>query len=370
MAQVDLTQEPGGGPRVSADHLQEIITTQAALASAEFDLEQFMQLVVERVQVLTGATGAVVELVENDEIVYRAAGGTVAPYVGLRIAREGSLSGRCVAEGQILIANDTSNDPRVNRAACEKVQAASMVVVPLFQRGKAVGVVKIVSRTTFAFGDVEIETLRLMAGLLGGALGQQIEIDERRQREDGLRHAAQTDSLTGLPNRMLFTDRLAQSVLRSSRQKGMLVLMYLDLDGFKRVNDTLGHGAGDTLLQAVAGRLRLLVRQSDTVARLGGDEFAVIAEDFPDPEPIRRMAAAIVEGMRQPFVLPAGEPAHIGVSIGIATAAGGGTEAGTLIKAADDALYRVKGRGGHGFELVELPAQPPQPEHRHSSARS
>ena len=116
----------------------------------------------------------------------------------------------------------------------------------------------------------------------------------------------------GLPNRMLFMDRLVQSILRSARHKGMLVLMYMDLDGFKRVNDTLGHGAGDALLEAVARRLRSLVRQSDTVARLGGDEFAVIAENFPDPEPVGRMAAGIVEGMRPPFVLPTGDPAWPG----------------------------------------------------------
>jgi len=370
MTQSDSAQGLGNGAGVSASHLQEIIATQAALASAAFDLEQFMQLVVERVQVLTGATGAVVELVEDDQIVYRAAGGTVAPYVGLRIARDGSLSGRCVAEARILVANDTSNDPRVNREACEKVQAASMVVVPLFQRDKAVGVVKIVSRSTHAFGEAEIETLRLMAGLLGGALGQQIEIDERRQREERLRQAAQTDALTGLPNRMLFSDRLGQSILRCARHQGMLVLMYMDLDGFKRVNDTLGHGAGDALLVAFALRLRALVRQSDTVARLGGDEFAVIAENFPDPEPVGRMAKGIVEGMREPFILPTGDTASIGVSIGIATAAGGGIDGGQLIKAADEALYRVKAKGGYGFELVELPARPPEPEKRQSSTHS
>ncbi len=143
------------------------------------------------------------------------------------------------------------------------------------------------------FSEADIQTLRLMAGLLGGALGQQLEMEQRRELEEKLRHVAQHDVLTQLPNRALFYDRLQQAILRSVRNKSILGLLYLDIDYFKNVNDTHGHDVGDKLLQSFSSRIRNLFRATDTFARLGGDEFTLEPDEL-----IRQADSALYEAKR------------------------------------------------------------------------
>ena len=154
------------------------------LASKEFNLDSFMNTVVDRMEALTSATGAVIELIEGDDMVYKAASGSVASYVHLRLKRDGSLSGLCVSDREMKISPDTSKDDRVDAAACLKVAAASMICVPLFQGDDAVGVLKVVSNRANAFSEYDIHTLRLMAGVLGAALGRQLEVERRRELEN------------------------------------------------------------------------------------------------------------------------------------------------------------------------------------------
>jgi diguanylate cyclase (GGDEF)-like protein/PAS domain S-box-containing protein len=163
-----------------ADHLNEVIATQTELMQSQLDIRRFLELVVERMLTVTAATGAVVEMIDNDEMVYQAASGSVANFVGIRLKRSGSLSGLCIEQQNVLIATDTRNDARVDRAACEKVGALSMVVVPLLREGDAIGVLKIVSATTDAFDASDIQTLQLMSGLLGAALGHQLQFDKNQ----------------------------------------------------------------------------------------------------------------------------------------------------------------------------------------------
>ena len=173
---------------------------------------------------------------------------------------------------------------------------------------------------------------------------------ERKRIEQELSQLARFDPLTGLPNRLLFHDRLAQAVQRSGRHDHVVALLYIDLDGFKAVNDRYGHAMGDRLLVAVAGRLRRSVRRTDTVARLGGDEFTIILEGLRDADDAARVAEQALLGLRQPFAI-GGTVIRLGASLGIAIAAHATEGPDALTHRADAAMYRAKARGGTGFQL-------------------
>ncbi len=163
-----------------ADHagrLNAIIDTQTLMVRSELDLERFLNTVVDNVARLTQAHGVVVEMVDADEMVYRSACGAASPFVGFRLKRAGSLSGLCIEQQSVLISNDTSIDPRVDYAACQKIGVASMVVAPLIRTSEPVGVLKIMGNTPSAFTERDVQTLQLMAGLLGAALGHQLQFD-------------------------------------------------------------------------------------------------------------------------------------------------------------------------------------------------
>ena len=153
--------------------LNAIITTQCQLTEAKLELEKFFQLAVHRIEALTGATGAVIELVDGDVMVYRAGSGVALPHIGLRLKRDSSLSGLCVRDQAVLHCADSETDERVDRAACQRIGVRSMVVAPLFDEGKAIGVLKAMSSTPGAFSAADIQTLQLMAGLIASAIAHQ-----------------------------------------------------------------------------------------------------------------------------------------------------------------------------------------------------
>jgi len=172
------------------------------------------------------------------------------------------------------------------------------------------------------------------------------DITEHMLAEERIQRMAHHDSLTGLPNRLLFNDRLNQALTLARRDASRFALLYLDLDQFKPVNDTMGHAVGDELLKSAAARIRRQVRESDTVARVGGDEFAVILSDIARREDAAIVAEKIVGALAAPFQL--GSPAQsieIGTSIGIAIYPADAQDADALVGAADAAMYRAKQTG-------------------------
>lgn len=181
--------------------------------------------------------------------------------------------------------------------------------------------------------------------------------EKRQQIEAALRDQAHHDKLTKLPNRHLFDDRLAQALIQAKRHKRSFAIHLLDLDGFKKVNDTLGHPVGDELLKAVATALTGCVRTSDTVARMGGDEFTVIQTEFKDRQGAVDVATRIVTALSQPFKL-GDHVTQIGVTIGIAIYPTDGADAGQLQQNADLALYvgKAKGKNRYVFYDSEMSA--------------
>lgn len=177
------------------------------------------------------------------------------------------------------------------------------------------------------------------------------DISERRAAERVLSWQVNHDVLTKLPNRILFQDRLSSSMVRAQRDESTVVLMFVDLDKFKLVNDTLGHTAGDHLLIEAAQRIVHSVRESDTVARIGGDEFTVILPNCEGAD-IERIAEKIIRELDRKFVLD-GKEAFVSASIGITIYPNDGKDAQTLIKNADAAMYKTKEEGGNGFNFFE-----------------
>ncbi|NQE35946.1 diguanylate cyclase domain-containing protein [Microcoleus asticus] len=161
------------------ERLSIVIATQQKIAIHNPNLDAVMAVIAERTQDLTRADGAVIEIVEGDELVYRAASGIATPYIGLRIKVGTSLSGKCIATGQIMLCEDSETDARVNRAACERIGLRSMVVVPLFYQDDRVGVLKVLSATPSAFTESDIQTLQLMAGFLASSLHLASEFDAK-----------------------------------------------------------------------------------------------------------------------------------------------------------------------------------------------
>lgn len=174
---------------------------------------------------------------------------------------------------------------------------------------------------------------------------------QRRLLEERLERLAFFDALTGLPNRMLFYDRLGQILRRARRRNEGAAVIFFDLDGFKRVNDDYGHEAGDSLLREVGDRLRKLVREEDTVARVGGDEFTVVLASLKRAQDAAAVAEKIVGGLSEPYHID-GRTYSIGTSVGIGLFPGDGQDPDTLVRAADAAMYRAKRSGGNGFRFA------------------
>lgn len=175
-----------------------------------------------------------------------------------------------------------------------------------------------------------------------------------QESEERFRHLAYFDSLTELPNRALFQDRLRMTLAQAARSKSAFALMVIDVDRFKQVNDTLGHAVGDELLAQIAARLRAAVRSGDTVARLGGDEFAVILATIAKPGDAGTVAQKILDRFGDPVRLEAGE-IPVGLSVGIALYPRDGTDARILLKHADTAMYRAKAAGRGCFRFCGDP---------------
>ncbi|HMK96272.1 MAG TPA: diguanylate cyclase, partial [Acidimicrobiales bacterium] len=201
--------------------------------------------------------------------------------------------------------------------------------------------------------DMEVAVNNLLAEpTVEGIVLTLRDVTAQKKLENELKHQAFHDALTALANRALFRDRLEHALARSARSLSSLAVLFLDLDDFKLVNDTLGHAAGDDLLVEVARRLLASLRTGDTAARFGGDEFAVLLEETQGPEDANHAAERILEGLRPPFQLK-DRQVSVHASIGIAYSKLGTEDPAELLQAADVAMYAAKARGKNSYQLYE-----------------
>jgi diguanylate cyclase (GGDEF)-like protein/PAS domain S-box-containing protein len=195
------------------------------------------------------------------------------------------------------------------------------------------------------------------SGMPSAVIGINTDITSRKEAEAALEHQALHDALTGLPNRTLFGDRLERAVVRADRRHQQLAVLFLDLDNFKVINDSLGHHAGDALLVEVAARLTACVRNADTVARLGGDEFTILLEDLETEAEAEQVAERIGQVLRTPFRV-GDRDIFISASIGLALGAPSRTPAESLLRNADIAMYRSKTAGKARHSLFDSGINP------------
>jgi diguanylate cyclase (GGDEF)-like protein len=256
-----------------------------------------------------------------------------------------SQAGYTLATGSPTVVEDWSDERRFSKPkVLDEFGMVSGVTVLIKGKGQPYGVLGAQSATFRTFTAEDVSFMEALANVLANAI-------ERRSAEEKTQHEALHDPLTGLPNRNLFLDRLEHALAQAERHETAVAVLFLDLDQFKLVNDSLGHAAGDELLAAVAPRLEQALRPSDTVARFGGDEFAVLAEDIANERGATRVAERIAEVLTKPFVLRQREH-FVSASIGISIAGGNQTPE-ALIRDADAALYRAKERGRGGYEIFD-----------------
>lgn len=183
------------------------------------------------------------------------------------------------------------------------------------------------------------------------------DITQRKAAEEKISFLAYHDQLTALPNRELFYDRLSQAMSQARRKCGSLALLFLDLDGFKAINDNYGHEAGDNILKTTANRLLASIRKADTVARLGGDEFAVVLYEIEKPEDVAGVSEKIIQKLTEPVLIKDTHECGIGVSIGIAIYPEDGAEIDSLMSAADSAMYESKAGGKRTYTFFTKQAR-------------
>ncbi len=290
----------------------------------------------------------VLELLDEEKtLVLRSSIGVPpAPAGRLRVPADGgSQSGYTIQSGAPIVVTDWHAERRFAQSSQSlDIGTRSGVSVAIVSRSGPFGVLIVQSRRARSYARGDVDFLQALANVLADAL-------ERQATEDRMRHRALHDALTGLPNRVLFLDRLDQALTRLRRNKSAAAALFLDLDHFKLVNDSLGHQVGDELLAAVAPRLKQAVRMSDTVARFGGDEFGILLEDVSGEREAVDTAQRIASVFTRPFVL-AGREHFVTTSIGIAIARGGEL-AEELIRDADAAMYRAKEHGRARYELFD-----------------
>ncbi len=262
------------------------------------------------------------------------------------------MSGTAFRTRQPCISNDYLNDSRVSafHAVVRDDGARSGAAFPLIAHDQAVGVMIYMSTERDTFTAEFVELLQRLADNVSFALENFDRTDEKNRADERVEYLASHDSLTNLPNRETFNGLLRAAIEVAHHHERRFAVLFIDLDRFKVINDSLGHEAGDLLLVEVANRLRGSLRASDVVARLGGDEFVVILDQCGDIDAVQHIATELLTALGQPMEL-AGHECHSTASIGIAMYPANGTDAQTLTKNADMAMYLAKEDGKNGYRF-------------------
>jgi diguanylate cyclase (GGDEF)-like protein len=327
---------PGTGDEDDRSLLALIVETHRDITAAGSDVEAVMELVLARSQALTGADGAMVSLVEGDELLTRAASGISAGLVGRRRPLRETVA-RAAIDGRVpLLISDCETDPRINRELQKITGDKSLICVPLFQGEQVIGALNVLSSSETRLNERNRQTMEMVSVILSAAVSYAALVAQSELNE----YQAVHDALTDLPNRTLFRQRIAQAAAGGEGEGGFAVVI-MDLDRFKEVNDSMGHPAGDALLVEVARRVEGALRTSDMVARLGGDEFGLLLGAPTGTAGLETVLDLVREAIEAPIMFH-DVPLAISASMGVAAYPEHGRDVETLLRHADVAMYAAK----------------------------
>ena len=342
--------------RASSQRLRQRAAQQAAVsklgaaALSNIDVDDLLEEAVELVQTTLAVdmTALLETLPGGRELRNRNGRGWPEGVVGTAIvpADRSTLAAHALRADAPVVVEDLRSDPRYQDSqGLHRDGVVSSATVPVAGRGQPFGILSAFTTSSRKFTEDEVHFLQSVANVLAAAI-------ERRRSEEETRHQALHDPLTGLPNRLLFRDRLQHAVARATRGGSSVAVMFLDVDNFKVINDSLGHEAGDEVLTELAPRLTQALRSGDTVARFGGDEFVLVCEELADQTEALRIAERVQDCFASPFVL-GGTEHFISASIGVAVRTTGEDGPEELIRDADAAMYHAKQRGRARYEVFD-----------------
>lgn len=336
----DITERKQAQMQIErALHIQRVMDTILNISLPPLSLEEVLLLSLDAVLSIPAfallSKGAVFMVGEDGHSLDMIAQRNLPPILLERCAKlvfGQCLCGKAAATREMVFANHLTD---AHEITYHGIQPHGHYCLPIMSEGELLGVLNTYVPAGHTSDEEEHKYLKTVADTMAVVI-------KRKKDEEALRQLAHHDVLTGLPNRILFYDRLEQVLALAQRQCQHFAVLFLDLDRFKEINDTLGHDAGDEVLKEVARRLRTCVsRKTDTVARMGGDEFTIVFTDVNAVEHIEAVALKIIAALSAAFILE-GETHFLGCSIGIAQYPEHGANAEMLIKHADDAMYQAK----------------------------
>jgi diguanylate cyclase (GGDEF)-like protein/PAS domain S-box-containing protein len=346
-AMADISSRKQAEERIHNQALrQRLIAEFGQQAFASSDVDDVLSRAVELVTVALSADYCtVLELDESaKQLLIKAGSGWPSETMARRAVtiRPGGRLEFVLSRREPLITEDLTKDKQFSDSPLVGMGVRSGIQVPIFGTAGTFGILSAHARAAGHFGVDDASFLQSVANILAVAI-------ERRSAEERLERLAQFDSLTGLPNRHLFYDRLLKTVAHARRSGQPMAVLFIDLDRFKLVNDTQGHSAGDKLLKEAAERLSQCVRSGDTVGRFGGDEFGAIVSDLAKPGDAGVVAQKVLDALARPFKLDSHDT-YVSASIGITLFPADGDNPEALVMNADTAMYRAKEQGRNTYQ--------------------
>jgi diguanylate cyclase (GGDEF)-like protein len=330
-----------------------LLPTLSALARSMalgVSVQEILERLVSAVTDVVPVSGAGVTLLDSDLAPRFVAASDETALLGEKLQAE-------LQEGPSLVAHrsrerceipDLASEPRFPRfrSAAAETGLRAVFAFPLCAEDTSLGAIGLYRRTSGVLAPEHVQTAQTLSDVVATFL-----INDRRRTQleafvEHLRTVSHRDPLTQLPNRILLMERLEHAFARGNRSAGVIAAIFVDLDGFKAINDRYGHAVGDQVLVAVARRIGAILRPADTLARLGGDEFVIVCEELDDPKTVQRLAARVTERLRAPFDIPGGV-LQVGASLGSALSGPACQTPLQLLHDADEAMYEVK-RARHG----------------------
>jgi diguanylate cyclase (GGDEF)-like protein len=341
-------------------------------ATRKLEMPALLNLLLERAMRATRAQIGSVFLIDPAKYSFRILGARGVDIETDEIAIEDSIVARVVSDKKPLLVTDIESDPHVHRQNDPKYGPPSFLAMPVMFDNVLLGVLNLAHKPNGAIfheGDVDLlttminqvhialenayvhETVKKHARYLDETTTQlNEEIDRRKQMEEELHSLAMRDKLTGLANRHQFIGLLEQAIAQCRRHEQKLAVLFIDMDRFKMINDSMGHDVGDLVLQEAARRMKESLREVDTVARYGGDEFTCLLLDIHGEEDVVKVASKLVDVLARPFSL-LGREYFIGSSIGVSIFPDNGERSEDLVKNADAAMYSAKENGGRTYSF-------------------